>query len=439
MKTSLAVIILAAGKGTRMKSAMPKVLHKAAGREMILHVLDAANTLKPNRIVVVVGFGAEQVKGVVLKDYPGAEFVFQAEQKGTGHAVQMCEKTLGNFSGNVCVLYGDVLMVNEPQCLQQLSAAHVKHKSDITMLTAEVDDPTGLGRIIRGDDGAFEKIVEEKDCTGLERNVHEVNPGTFTLDKKLLFTLLAQIKPTNAQKELYLTDIIALAKHQRLGVATAPQPTPRALVGVNTRAELSAVELYYQNVLRQRAMDHGATLLDPTTVYLSSDTVLEPDTIIHPHVVFGAGVKVESGAVILPFCHLEGAHIGRGASVGPFARIRPETTLAAGVRVGNFVEVKNSHVGAKSKMNHLAYVGDADIGAGVNIGAGTVIANYNGATGKKSRSVLADGASVGANNTLISPVKIGKNARTGGGALIRADVPDSVLAVNDHQMRVVKK
>jgi bifunctional UDP-N-acetylglucosamine pyrophosphorylase/glucosamine-1-phosphate N-acetyltransferase len=433
---NLALIILAAGKGTRMKSTLPKVLHPLAGRPMILHVLDALAPLEAARTVVITGHEAAMVESVIQADYPQARCVRQPEQLGTGHAVLQAQKALEGFEGTILIIYGDVLLCMLEDALDYLIETHLEQNNALTLLSAIVEDPAGLGRIDR--DGETLRNTEEKDCTDDQLQLDEVNTGYAAVQSAHLFDLLEQTKNTNKQGEYYLPDILHLAQQEGLPVDVVPVASPRCLLGINNRTELAEMEGLMQNVYRTQHMLGGATLQDPETVYFSWDTKLGQDVTVEPGVVFGPGVTVADRATIRAFSHLEGATIGDGCMVGPFARLRPGATLHENAKAGNFVEIKNSTIGSGSKVNHLSYLGDTTLGAGVNVGGGTVVANYHHFKRQKSATVVEDGASLGAHSTLVAPVKIGKNACVGAGTTVRKDVPGGALVV-DKPEQVIKK
>lgn len=430
-KTSspLAVVVLAAGKGTRMKSELPKVLHPVAGSPMLGHLLYAVEGIKPDRVVVVTGYAADKVEDYVTSTFGKrlkVSFARQTEQRGTGHAVQCALAALKGFDGTVIMLYGDVLM--GCQTLGDLMKEHAANRNGLTLQSAVVDDPTGLGRIFKK--GGRVVNVEEKDCTPAERKVKTANPGIYAIPAKALTKLLPLLKPQNAQKELYLTDIIALAPKHKLKVKVVPmEGIARAEMGINDRMELARMEALMQSRLRAHHLKNGVTMADPNTVYFSSPDGISNDVVIHQHVVIGPDVVIESGVTILPFCHLEGCTIKAGARVGPFARLRPGSVIGKGAHIGDFVEIKNSTIGDNTNVNHLAYIGDADIGSGGNMGAGTITANYNHVTKQKFRTKIGDRVSTGSLTSLVAPVTVGDDAYIGAGSTIRKDVPKGSLAV----------
>lgn len=414
-----AIVILAAGKGTRMKSELPKVLHGFANRPMLGHLLAATRALRPARTVVITGFGAEATEAYCNAHIPGCEFVRQTEQRGTGHAVQMCQPLLGNHQGPIIMLYGDVMLTTREDVLPTLLARQAENPLGLNLLAAKVENPQGLGRLMHQDGRLIN--VEEKDCTSAQRTITTANPGIYCIHGPALWPLLAKLTPNNAQHELYLTDVIAHAAEAGLTVTMSEVKAERPEMGINSRAELAAYDALYQNRKRMAAMAAGATLVQPETIYFSFDTVLEPDTTVGPFVTFGPGVSVSRNSVVLPFSHLEGCTIGRNARIGPYARIRPSTTLADGVHIGNFVEIKNATIAEGSKANHLSYVGDADVGANVNLGAGTITANYNRKTGQKNRTTVGKGSSTGSGTVLVAPVTLAEGSYTGANTVVRKD------------------
>lgn len=422
-KRPLAAIILAAGEGTRMKSARPKVLHGIAGRPMLGHVLAAAAALNPERTVAVLGRHAGEVGAYLEREFPGVVIAVQEEQKGTGHAVLCAKGALEGFAGDVLILCGDVPLVTE----ETLRALLKRHRGGaVSVAGFEAGEPGGYGRVIRDASGNVEKIVEARDARPGEKTVTFCNSGVMAADSRHLFALLAKVGNDNAKDEYYLTDIVALANAAGLTVRCA-EGAEEEFQGVNSRSELAAAEAAMQQKLRNKMMDGGATLTAPETVHLAADTKLGKDVTVGPFVVFGAGVTVEDGATIHAFCHVEGARIRKGASVGPFTRLRPGADIGEGARVGSYVEVKKSTLGRGAKANHLAYIGDAEVGAGANVGAGVITCNYDGAS--KHVTEIGEGAFIGSNASLVAPVKIGKRAVIGAGSVITEDVPDDAMAL----------
>ncbi len=424
MSSELAVVVLAAGKGTRMKSDLPKVLHPVAGRPMVDWVLAAAEALDPREIVVVVGPGMDSVAEAVAPHRTAV----QAEQLGTADAVAAAREALAgalDAGADVLVLYGDGPLI-EPETLRRMAAARAEGRGDYVWLGFRPEDPTGYGRLQLDEAGAVTRIVEEKDASEEERRIGLCWGGLLLARGPALFAQLPRISNDNAKGEYYLTDLVALgaAAGERSVVVECSAEEVR---GVNSRAELAEAEALIQGRLRRAAMDGGATLTDPASVFLCWDTRLGRDVTIGPNVCFGPGAVVEDGVEIRAFSHLEGCRIASGAVVGPFARLRPGAELGEGARVGNFVEVKAATLGPGAKVNHLSYVGDATVGAKANLGAGTITCNYDGY--RKSRTEIGAEAFIGSNTALVAPVVVGRGAIVGAGSTIAEDVPDEGLAV----------
>jgi bifunctional UDP-N-acetylglucosamine pyrophosphorylase/glucosamine-1-phosphate N-acetyltransferase len=418
MKTAL--IILAAGQGTRMKSDLPKVLHPVAGAPLLHHAMKAGAALLPDWTVVVAGHGADQVTKAALAYDGGAEVVIQAEQKGTGHAVAQALPALDSFEGKVIVLYGDTPFIR-PQTLERMTG----NSADVVVLGFHAADPGRYGRLIASGD-RLDRIVEWKDATEDERRIDLCNSGVVACDAALLARLVGGLTNDNAAGEYYLTDIVAAARAQGHTAAVVTCDESETL-GVNSRAQLAEAEAAFQARARAEALENGVTMTAPDTVFFALDTVVGRDASIGPYVVFGPGTTVESGAVIEAFCHLTGCHIGAGASIGPFARLRPGAEIGEEAHVGNFVEVKNAMLGTGVKAGHLSYLGDAEIGEGTNIGAGTITCNYDGVM--KHRTVIGKRAFIGSDTMLVAPVTVGDEALTGSGSVITEDVPDGALAL----------
>ncbi|MEM8655376.1 MAG: bifunctional UDP-N-acetylglucosamine diphosphorylase/glucosamine-1-phosphate N-acetyltransferase GlmU [Pseudomonadota bacterium] len=417
---SVALIILAAGKGTRMKSDLPKVLHPIAGAPMLHHALRAGAMLEPEHTVVVAGFGIDSVRASVAEFAPAAHVVLQDEQLGTAHAAKMAHETLNGFEGRAIVLFGDTPFVTS-ETLQALRDS----AADVTVLGFEAKDPGRYGRLVMEGD-QLERIVEFKDAADAERAITLCNSGVLAAPAPVLFDLIAEVGNDNAQSEYYLTDLPRLARARGLSVAVTRCDEAETL-GINSRAELAAADAQFQAARRLQMLEDGVTMPAPDTVYFSFDTVVGRDALIEPNVVFGPDVTVESGATIRAFSHLEGCHVSRGAIVGPYARLRQGTELAEGVRVGNFVEVKNATLATGAKVNHLSYVGDASVGEASNIGAGTITCNYDGVM--KHRTEIGARAFIGSNTMLVAPVSVGDDAMTGSGSVITSDVDDGALAI----------
>jgi bifunctional UDP-N-acetylglucosamine pyrophosphorylase/glucosamine-1-phosphate N-acetyltransferase len=416
-------IVLAAGEGTRMRASRPKVLHAIGGRSLIAHVLAAAGG-DGGAQAVVVGPGQGAVVAAVKAATPGAELFVQNERRGTAHAVLAAKPALARSANDVLIVFADTPLVT-PQTLARLRGA-LAQGAAVAVLGFRPADPTGYGRLIVAPDGGLLAIREEKDATAQERAIGLCNAGLMALRGDTALAILERIGDDNAKHEFYLTDAVAIARG--LGLATAALETEEDEVrGVNTQAQLAEAEAVLQRRLRAAAHDAGVAMAAPETVHLSADTRLGRDVVIEPYVVFGPGVTVEDGAVIRSFSHLEGATIGRGARVGPFARLRPGARLEADVHVGNFVEVKEARLAAGAKANHLAYIGDASVGEGSNIGAGAITCNYDGAA--KHRTEIGKGVFIGSNAAMVAPVRIGDGAYVGTGSVITSDVPADALAL----------
>ena len=420
----LLIVVLAAGKGVRMRSEIPKVLHAIAGRSMLAHVLAGARAAGAARLALVVAPGMEAVRAEAAKVAPGIDIFEQATQAGTGHAVLAARPALERHKGDVIVLFADTPLV-EPATLRRLIEA-LDGGAQIAALGFEAEDAKGYGRLIVDPDGRVEAIREDRDASDAERRIGLCNAGAMAFRVPDLAGLLGRIGNHNAKNEYYLTDVVALAAAD--GMITRPIAcAAEEALGVNSREQLAAAEAVFQARARRRAMEQGATLVAPDTVWLSFDTVIGRDVIIEPNVFFGPGVVVEDGAHIMANCHMVGAHIGKSARVGPFARFRPGTNIGARARVGNFVEVKNAKLETGAKANHLSYIGDGRVGEGANIGAGTIFCNYDGFN--KHFTDVGNGAFVGSNSSLVAPVKIGDGAYIGSGSVISKDVAPDALAL----------
>ena len=419
-----AAVILAAGKGTRMKSDVHKVLHPIAGRAMLDHLLGVLEGLGPARKIVVLGSGREQVEGLVQAR--GGEVVLQVEQLGTGHAVQQSEAVLGAFEGDVLILYGDTPLVEAETMAHMLDRLNGADRPAAVVVGFRPDDPAAYGRILARDDGTIDKMVEYKDATPEERAVNLCNSGLMAVRARDLFALLAKVGNDNAAGEYYLPDIVmqAAAEGMRSVVIEA---APWEMAGVNSRAELALVEAEWQRRRRLKAMADGVTLVAPDTVWFAHDTEVGRDCVIEPNVVFGPGVRIADGVCIRAFSHIEGAVIATGAEIGPYARLRPGAEIGEKAKVGNFVEVKKARLGRGAKANHLSYIGDADVGAAANIGAGTITCNYDGFF--KYATKIGEGAFIGSNTALVAPVNIGAGAIVGAGSVVTRDVAADALAV----------
>ncbi|KJS43305.1 MAG: bifunctional N-acetylglucosamine-1-phosphate uridyltransferase/glucosamine-1-phosphate acetyltransferase [Roseovarius sp. BRH_c41] len=417
-----ALIILAAGQGTRMNSELPKVLHPIGSAPMLGHAIQAGATLEPDHVIVVAGHGAEAVRAAALEFDETAQIVIQSEQLGTAHAVAQSAPLLANYPGDALVLYGDTPFI-QPETLERMQAARSTH--DIVVLGFEAADPGRYGRLVTDGDDLL-RIVEFKDATEAERARTLCNSGVVLAPAALLFDLIAQVGNANASGEYYLTDIVGLARVRGLS-ATAVTCEESETMGINSRAELARAEAGFQTRKRAEALETGVTLVAPETVQFAYDTWLGRDCVIEPYVVFGPGVTIETGAHIRAFSHLEGCHVARGAVVGPYARLRPGTELSEHARIGNFVELKNALIGEGAKVNHLSYIGDTRVGDESNIGAGTITCNYDGVS--KHETVIGARVFIGSNTMLVAPVTVGDGAMTGSGSVITRDVAPDALAI----------
>lgn len=435
----LSVVILAAGQGKRMVSDLPKVLHPVGGQPLLAHVLATASELAAVTRLVVYGHG-----GTAVKDHfaamAGITWVEQAKQLGTGHAVSQALPQLED-AGITLVLYGDVPLIRAETLRPLVEAAQ---QGSLALLTVELNNPTSYGRIVRDGQGRVQRIVEEKDATAEEKNLREINTGILAVTTAQLRAWAAQFTNQNIQGEYYLTDVVKLAVRDGVPVAAFHAPEPEQVLGVNDRYQLAELERLYQRRQAERLMAAGVTLLDPARIDVRGTVTVGKDVSIDVSVVFEGAVQLGDRVRIGPFCllrdavvgddveilshcRIEGAEVGPGAQIGPYARLRPGSTLAAGVHIGNFVEVKKSQIGPDSKVNHLTYIGDADIGAEVNVGAGTITCNYDGAS--KHRTVIGDGAFIGSNSSLVAPVRVGKGATVGAGSSVSRDVADGSLCL----------
>ena len=435
------VVILAAGQGTRMKSSLPKVLHPVAGRPMVEHVLRLAASLDPATTTLVVGHGAEAIQQR-LAGRQGLRFALQAPQRGTAHALQQAEPLLAGQTGTLVLLSGDVPLLSAGT-VRRLLETHSATRAATTVLTAVVERPYGYGRIIRAGD-RIARIVEEKDASTAQRRICEINSGIYAFDMAPLFDALRSIAARNVQGEYYLTDLVAGYRRRKLPVETLLVEDPREIRGVNTRSELSEVGTIMRQNKNEELMAAGVTLMDPATTYIDPEVEVGADTVIHPGVVIQGHSRIGSACeihayvriadseladrvTIHNFCLIVGARVAKDAAIGPFAHLRVATEIGQGAKIGNFVELKKTTLGAGSKANHLSYLGDATIGANVNVGAGTITCNYDGE--KKHETVIEDGAFIGSDTQLIAPVRVGKGAYVGAGSSITDDVPPGALAV----------
>ncbi len=432
------IVILAAGMGKRMQSALPKVLHPLAGKPLLGHVLDTARILNPVALCVVYGHGGDQVRATFAGE--DIAFALQEPQLGTGHAVMQALPLLREDMSTL-ILYGDVPLTSGDtlRCLINSAGA-----DKLAILTVEMDDPTGYGRIVR-QDGIITRIVEQKDASAAEQTINEVNTGIMVAPTAALKRWLASLSNDNAQGEYYLTDIVACAVAEGVAVTSATAASPGETLGVNSKIQLAQLERIYQRSQAEALMEQGVGLADPARLDIRGQLKCGRDVIIDVNCVFEGQVeladnvsigahcviknaKIGAGAVIRPFCHIEDAQVGPEAIVGPYARLRPGAELGQGAHIGNFVEVKNSQIGAHSKANHLAYIGDATVGSGVNIGAGTITCNYDGAN--KLRTVIEDDAFIGTNSELVAPVRVGKGATLGAGTTLTRDAPPGKLTIS---------
>jgi len=420
----VAAIILAAGKGTRMKSDLHKVLHPIAGRPMIAHLFASVAELAPARVVVVVGNGREQLEPVAAAH--GAEIVVQEPQLGTAHAVLQAEGALEGLDGDVLILYADTPLVEAATMNRMLERLHAEDAPAIVVLASRPADPLAYGRVIARADGTIAKMVEYKDASEAERACTLCNSGLMAVRSADLFGLLARVGNDNAGREYYLPDIVMLAAADGRGSAMI-ETGEWEVAGVNSRAELAGLEAEWQRRRRIQAMADGVSLVAPDTIWFSHDTAIGRDTIVAPNVVFGPGVTVGERVRIHAFSHIEGATVEAGAEIGPYARLRPGAEIGEDARIGNFVEVKKARFGKGAKANHLSYIGDADVGARANIGAGTITCNYDGFF--KYRTTIGENVFVGSNSALVAPVAIGAGAMIGAGSVVTKDVPADALAV----------
>lgn len=420
---NISLIVLAAGQGTRMKSDLPKVLHQVAGAPLVAHAIRSANGLSVERNIVVVGHGADQVEKALAADFPAAQVVMQQERLGTAHAVDQAGAALADFDGDAIVLYGDTPFI-KPDTLRAMMNARADG-ADVVILGFDAAVPGKYGRLIVEND-ALARIVEAKDASASELEVTLCNSGVVCANSKVLFELIAEVGNENASGEYYLTDIVEIA-NQRGKRCVAVTCDESETLGINSRTELAKAEAIFQADAREAAMTNGATLQAADSVYFSYDTKLGRDVVVEPNVVFGVGVTVEDKATIRAFSHLEDCVIRTEATVGPYARIRPGSDIGEGARIGNFVETKKATIDKGAKVNHLSYIGDASVGAGANIGAGTVTCNYDGVL--KHRTDIGAGAFIGTNSSLVAPVSVGNGAMTAAGSVITKDVPDDALGV----------
>jgi bifunctional UDP-N-acetylglucosamine pyrophosphorylase / glucosamine-1-phosphate N-acetyltransferase len=435
------VVILAAGQGTRMKSNMPKVLHRLSGKPLLEYVLRTARALSPASVTLILGHGADAVRSTVV-DRPNIAWALQEPQLGTAHALQQAESHLAGRQGALVLLSGDVPLLTGGT-LQRLVDTHQATGATATVVTAIVDRPYGYGRIVRSR-GRIARIVEERDASAQVRQIREINGGIYAFDLAPLFDALRGIASQNAQGEYYLTDLIAIYRRRKLRVETLVVDNPREIRGINSRTELAEVSRIVRQTKNEELMAAGVTIIDPATTYIDPDVEIGADTVIHPGVAIegqsriGAACEIHSNVrivdseigdkvIVQNFCLIIGSRIAASASIGPFAHLRPGTVIGESAKIGNFVELKKTTMGPGSKANHLAYLGDATIGAKVNVGAGTITCNYDGTA--KHPTVIEDGAFIGSDTQLIAPVRIGKDAYVGAGSSITEDVPAGALGI----------
>jgi len=434
---------MAAGKGTRLKSQLPKVLHQVGGKPLLEHVIRAAVHLVPAcDVYAIIGYEAERVRGAM--QHTGVNFVLQAEQRGTGHALMVAQEALAAYD-HVIVLSGDAPMIS-PQTIGQLRDFHLQQRAAMTLLSAELDNPTGYGRVLRKSAKSSEVlgIVEEKSASPAQKKIREINSGFYVFGVKVLYSRIGELTTDNAHREYYLTDLAAVFKKARVRVVAWKTVTPREVLGGNTRAELADIDQQMRLAKCQQLMADGVTIFYPATCVIDPDVAIAPDAVIEPYVQLlgktkiGSSSRVRSycvirdseigaGVMVLPGCIMDDAHIGPGAIIGPYSRLRPGSEIGEDAHVGNFVETKKIKLGKGSKANHLTYLGDAEIGSGVNIGAGTITCNYDGV--HKHKTIIDDGVFIGSDSTLVAPVRVGKGAYVGAASCITDDVPEDALAV----------
>lgn len=443
---NLAIVILAAGQGTRMKSKKQKVLHEVAGKPMICHVYDEAKKLNPLQTIIIT---SQQIASIKQCLGDNAEYIIQAEQKGTGHAVAQARESLKEFNGYVMVLYGDTPLI-ESESLKKLVAYHIKTNAVATIATAILPDPAGYGRIIRMNERIAE-IVEEKDADDEQKQIPEVNSGMAVFKSNDLFEKLQQINAHNEQGEYYLTDVTSMLVAEKSLVETF-ELEPHEILGVNSRAELAQASFIMQQKTITKFMDNGVTVVDPLNTYIERDVQIGTDCIIYPQSILKGSTKIGEDCQIGPasqisdseigdgsevqFSLVSKAKVGQGCIVGPYSHLRPGTILEDKAKVGAYSEIKNSRIGPNSKVPHLSYIGDAEIAEDVNVGAGTITCNYNGT--KKEKTLISKGAFIGSDTMLVAPVKVGKNAYTGAGSVITDDVPDDALGVERAEQKIIK-
>ncbi len=446
----VAVIVLAAGKGKRMKSTLPKVVHPILGRPMISYVLDAVVKINPKKIALVVGHGAEKVKEAVADKR--VEWVLQEEQLGTGHAASCARKALAGFKGNVLILNGDFPLIT-PKTLKNFITGHNKSRASVSILTAILDNTEGYGRVVRSQKGEVLRVVEEKDATPIEKKLKEINSGAYCVESPFLWRALERIGAGNKQGEYYLPDVVNIASSQGKKVKGFVVADNRELLGVNTRAELAEAEEILRRRINHSLMLSGVTMVCPDSTYISPNVSIGTDTVIHPYTFIYGHTRIGKGCVVGPSVWIEdskmgneviikfssyiaGADIEDKVTIGPFAHLRPQTKILSGAKIGNFVEVKKSRIGLNSKVPHLSYLGDATVGADVNIGAGTITCNYDGF--QKHETLIEDEVFIGSDTMLVAPLRVGRGATTGAGSTITKDVPPGALAIGRARQVVIE-
>jgi len=450
-RSPLTVLVLAAGQGTRMRSKMIKLLHPVAGRPMVAHVLDVARSLKPARTITVVGFQADRVRDAL--EGLGSDFVLQKEQRGTGHAVLQADRRIGRTPGSTLLILNGDLPTLKTQTLRGLVAKHRRTGAAFSIFTSRLEDPAGYGRIVRDADGQVQKIVEACDATAEEKAIDEINCGIYCADPAKLLKVLRRVRPNNAQGEYYITDAVRALIRAGEKVTAVCHADADELLGVNTRQELALASSTLYGRKAEALMEQGVTLLDPSSTWVDPRARIGRDSTLYPDVIIEGASVLGEDCTVLPGCRLVNARvarggeikdhsvlldckIGEGATIGPFAHLRPGSVLDPGARVGNFVELKNTRLGRGSKANHLAYLGDAEIGAGSNIGAGTITCNYDGT--HKHRTTLGRNVFIGSNSQLVAPVTVGNEAYVAAGSTVTGDVPAGALAIARSRQRNLK-
>ena len=436
-KETFSFIILAAGKGTRMKSAKPKVLHEVAGKPIISHIIDKILSIRNNifidKVVIVLGKESKEIKLFIENNYKDINIVIQKNQLGTADAVLAAKNTFKNYKGKLIVLCGDTPLITSKLLL---GLRELGKNFKLGLLGFKAINPKGYGRIVINKSNKVSAIIEDNDANTIEKKIDLCNSGMYVSETKLLYSLLSKVKLNSKNKEMYLTDIIYIANKDNIKIGITYNKEVESL-GINDRKGLAMAEKEMQNILREKAMKNGVTLISPETVFFSIDTKISKDVQIGPNVVFGPRVKIGEGVRIEAFCHLEGVTINKNCTIGPFARLRPGTILEESSKIGNFVEVKKSKIKKGAKVNHLSYVGDADVGSNVNIGAGVITCNYDGVN--KNKTTIGNNSFVGSNVSLVAPLKVGSNALIGAGSVITKDVSNNMLAVERNKQVTIKK